>query len=53
MVKKNGWPVTFNTGVVTREGSTYTIDALIKTAEDLSNTAKETGENIVKYLKLE
>ncbi len=53
MVKKNGWQVTFNTGVVTREGSTYTIDALIKTAEDLSNTAKETGKNIVKYLKLE
>jgi diguanylate cyclase (GGDEF)-like protein len=52
MAKKNGWPVTFSTGVVTRDGPTYTIDELIKVAEDLMNAAKETGKNMVKYEKL-
>ena len=53
MVKKNGWPVTFSTGVVTRDGTTYSIHELIKMAEDLTNTAKEAGKNVVKYAKLE
>ena len=53
MVKKNGWPVTFSAGVVTRDGTTYSIHELIKMAEDLTNTAKEAGKNVVKYAKLE
>ena len=53
MVKKNSWSVTFSTGVVTCEGSTYTIDRLIKMAEDLMNAAKEAGKNMVNYMTLE
>ncbi len=49
LVKKNNWPVTFSAGVVSCEGTTYTIDWLIKLAEDLMNAAKETGMNMVKY----
>jgi diguanylate cyclase (GGDEF)-like protein len=48
MVKHNGWPVTFSTGVVTCDGPTYTIDELIKMAADLMNAAKESGNNMVK-----
>jgi diguanylate cyclase (GGDEF)-like protein len=53
MVKKNGWPVTFSTGVVACPGPKCTIDELIKMAEDRMNTAKEPGKNRVKYEKLE
>jgi PleD family two-component response regulator len=53
MVKKNGWPVTFSTGIVTCDGPTCTIDELIKMAEDLMNAAKETGKNMVRYKKWE
>jgi len=49
MAKKNGWPVTFSTGVVTCDGPTYAIDELIKMAEDLMNAAKESGKNMVKF----
>ena len=48
MVEHNGWPVTFSTGIITCNGSIYTIDMLIKKAEDLMNAAKETGKNMVK-----
>jgi len=48
MVEHNGWPVTFSTGIVTCNGPIYTIDMLIKMAEDLMNAAKETGKNMVK-----
>jgi diguanylate cyclase (GGDEF)-like protein len=47
-VKKNGWPATFSTGVVTSVGSTYTLDELIAKAEDLMNAAKVTSKNMVK-----
>ncbi len=49
MVKHNGWPVTFSTGVVTCVGPACTIGELIKIAEDLMNAARETGKNIVKF----
>lgn len=49
MVKKNGWPVTFSIGVVTCNGPAYTIDDLMKMAEDLVNAARETGANRVKF----
>ncbi len=49
MAKKNRWPVTFSTGVVTCDGPTYTIDELIKVAEDLMNASRESGKNLVKY----
>jgi len=48
VVKKNGWPVACSTGVVTCDGPTYTLDELIAIAEDLMNTARETGKNVVK-----
>jgi diguanylate cyclase (GGDEF)-like protein len=48
VVKKNGWPVAFSTGVVTCDGTTYTLDELIAMAEDLMNAARETGKNMVK-----
>ena len=48
MVEHNGWPVTFSTGIITCNGPIYTIDMLIKKAEDLMNAAKETGKNMVK-----
>jgi len=48
MMKKKGWPVTFSAGVVTCEDTAYTIDRLIKLAEDLMNAAKETGKNKIK-----
>jgi diguanylate cyclase (GGDEF)-like protein len=53
MVEHNGWPVTFSTGIVTCKGPIYSIDMLIKKAEDLMNTAKETGKNIVKSKSLD
>ena len=53
MAEKNGWPVTFRTDVVTCYSPAYTIDELIKVAEDLMNAAKESGKNMSKYEKLE
>jgi diguanylate cyclase (GGDEF)-like protein len=53
MAEKNGWPVTFRTDVVTCYSPDYTIDELIKVAEDLMNAAKKTGKNMSKYEKLE
>ncbi len=53
MVKNNSWPVTFSTGVVTCEDTTYPIDWLIKMAEDLMNAAKEAGNNMVEYKTLD
>jgi diguanylate cyclase (GGDEF)-like protein len=47
MVEQNGWPVTFSTGIVTCDGPIYSIDMLIKKAEDLMNAAKEAGKNMV------
>jgi len=44
MAKKNGWPVTFRTDVVTCYSPAYTIDELVKVAEDLMNAAKKTGK---------
>ncbi len=49
LVKKNGWPVTFSAGVVTCEGTTCTINELIKQAKDLMKAAKESGKSIVKF----
>jgi diguanylate cyclase (GGDEF)-like protein len=49
MVKKNAWPVTFSTGVVTCDDPAYTISYLIKMAEDLVKAAEETGQNLVKF----
>jgi len=46
-VKKNSWPITFRTGVVTCDGPTYTLDELIAKAEVLMNAARETGKNSV------
>jgi diguanylate cyclase (GGDEF)-like protein len=48
VVKKNGWPVTFSTGVVTCDGTIYTLDELFSMAADLMNAARETGKNVVK-----
>ncbi len=53
MVKKHGWPATFSIGVVTCDGPTYAIDELINMAKDLMKAAKETGETMAKYKKLE
>jgi diguanylate cyclase (GGDEF)-like protein len=47
-VKKKGWQVMFPTGVVTCDGTTYTIDELITKAEDLMNAARETDKKAVK-----
>jgi diguanylate cyclase (GGDEF)-like protein len=44
VAKKNGWPVTFRTSVVTCDSPNYTIDELIKVAEDLMKAAKKTGK---------
>jgi len=44
MAEKNGWPVTFRTDVVTCYSPDYTIDELIKVAEDLMNADKKTGK---------
>ncbi len=49
MAIKKGWPVTFSTGVITCGGPTYSINELIKAAEDCMNSAKETGNNMVKF----
>ncbi len=49
LVKKSGWPVTFSAGVVTCEGTTYTINELIKQAKDLMKAARESGKNMVKF----
>ena len=52
-VKKKGWPVAFSTGVVTCNCLTNTLDELIAIAEDLMNSARETGKNVVKSKVLE
>jgi diguanylate cyclase (GGDEF)-like protein len=52
-VNKKGWPVAFSTGVVTCNCLTNTLDELIAIAEDLMNTARETGNNVVKSKILE
>ncbi len=51
LAKKHGWPVRFNTGVVTCNEPTpaYTLDRLIATAEELVNAARESGDTAVKY----
>ncbi len=49
LVKEHGWPVTFNIGVVTCDGPTYTLDKLIATAEELMSTAKESGKYLLKF----
>jgi diguanylate cyclase (GGDEF)-like protein len=49
MVKHNGWPVAFSTGVVTCVGPTCTTGELIKMAEDLMNAARESGKNMMKF----
>jgi diguanylate cyclase (GGDEF)-like protein len=41
VVKKNHWPVTFRTGVVTCDATTCTIDELIAKAEGLMTTARK------------
>ncbi len=50
-VNKHGWAVTFNTGVVTCDGSTCAIDELIAMAKDLMIDARKTGSNTVAYKK--
>jgi PleD family two-component response regulator len=52
-VEKKGWPVAFSAGVVTCNCLTNTLDELIAIAEDLMNTARETGKNVVKSRILE
>jgi diguanylate cyclase (GGDEF)-like protein len=53
MAKKNRWPVTFRTDIVTCYSPSYIIDELIKVAEDSMNAAKKTGINMSKHAKLE
>jgi diguanylate cyclase (GGDEF)-like protein len=52
-MKKHGWAVMFNTGVVTCDGPTCAIDELITTAKDLMKAAKNSGSNTVAYKNLE
>ncbi len=49
LAKNKGWPVSFSTGVITCDGLNYNINELIKVAEDCMNSAKETGNNMVKF----
>jgi diguanylate cyclase (GGDEF)-like protein len=48
VVKKNNWPVTFSMGSVTSYGI-YNLDEVIKEADDLMYTVKESGKNRIAY----
>jgi diguanylate cyclase (GGDEF)-like protein len=49
MAKKQGWPATFSTGVVTCDDPACALSQLIKTAEDLTKAAQEAGQNLVRF----
>ena len=48
IVKKNNWPVTFSIGAVTSY-SAHNLDELIKEADNLMYTVKESGKNRIAY----
>jgi diguanylate cyclase (GGDEF)-like protein len=49
IVKNNNWPVTFSIGAVTFYKPCYSVDELIKEADDLMYTVKESGKNRIEY----
>ncbi len=53
MAKKNVWPITFSTGAVTCEDPACKVDGVIKSADDATKAANQTGKNTVKNVKLE
>jgi diguanylate cyclase (GGDEF)-like protein len=46
-VGKNGWPVTFSMGIVTRLGAQCSLKDSMKKADDLMYTAKKNGKNMI------
>lgn len=46
-VQKNGWPVTFSMGLITRMRTQCTLDNLMEMADDLMYRAKNDGKNKV------
>lgn len=48
-VELGSWPITFSIGVVTFFSAPTTIDEMIRIADGLMYTAKEEGQNVIKY----
>ncbi|MFH1790710.1 MAG: GGDEF domain-containing protein, partial [Candidatus Omnitrophota bacterium] len=49
MVEKNEWPATFSIGVVTYRHSPYSVDEMVKGADNLMYIAKKVGKNTIKH----
>jgi diguanylate cyclase (GGDEF)-like protein len=49
VMEKNGWPVTFSIGVVTHIRPPNNLDELIKKADALMYSAKNSGKNNIQY----
>jgi diguanylate cyclase (GGDEF)-like protein len=50
-LQKNGWPVTFSIGVITCQNLECTVDEMIRMADALMYSAKNSGKNMIKYDK--
>jgi diguanylate cyclase (GGDEF)-like protein len=48
-MQRNGWPVTFSLGVVTFMDIPYTVDEIIRMADDVMYSVKSKGKNGIKY----
>ena len=48
-MQRNNWPVTFSVGVITCQKEPPSVDALIKMADELMYSVKNSGKNSIKY----
>jgi diguanylate cyclase (GGDEF)-like protein len=49
VMQKNRWPITFSFGVVTFHSPPNTVDEIIKRADVLMYSAKQSGKNMIKH----
>ena len=52
-VCENKWPVSFSIGVVTTTGCNYTIEEIVKKADEIMYSVKKNGKDDVKYYLLD
>lgn len=48
-MEKSGWPVTFSIGAVTFLSPPPAVDEMIRMADDLMYSVKNSGKNQIKY----
>ncbi|MDP2754880.1 MAG: diguanylate cyclase, partial [Nitrospirota bacterium] len=49
VMQKNRWPITFSFGAVTFHSPPNTVDEIIKRADVLMYSAKQSGKNMIKH----